>query len=289
MNPAKLALARTFDALGLNGALLGLQRAWLGPHLRIVNYHDVPPSRAAEFEAQVRYFADRFAPVGLSDLLALQRGEWKDRRPGLVLSFDDGLRSHTDVVAPILERYGFVGWFVVPVGFVEAPAAEQAAFARAHHIHAAAEYADTRLALSWDDVRRLDARHVVGCHTWNHTRLASTLAADELEREIPAAKRRLEEELGHAVGLFAWVGGEEWAYSAEAARAVRRAGFRVAFMTNNAPVRPGCDLLQLQRTNLEADFPPALVRFHLCGFLDVLYTPKRARVNRLTASGAESA
>jgi len=283
MNAGKLALARTFDALGLNAALLRLQRAWFGPHVRIVNYHDVPPSRAAEFEAQVRFFADRFAPVGFRDLLALQRGEWTARQAGLVLSFDDGLRSHAEVVAPILERYGFVGWFVVPVGFVEAPASEQAAFARAHQIHAAAEYSDARLALSWDDVRRLDAKHIVGCHTWNHTRLASTLPPDQLEHEIPGAKRRLEEELGHAVELFAWVGGEEWAYSAEAARAVRRAGFRLGFMTNNAVVRPGCDLLQLQRTNLEADFSPALVRFHLCGFLDALYAPKRARVNHLTA------
>jgi len=282
MNPAKLALARTFDALGVSDALLRLQQTLLGPHLRIVNYHDVPPSRADQFEAQVRYFADRFAPVGRADLVALQRGEWKERRPGLVLSFDDGLRSHADVVAPILERHGFVGWFLVPVGFVEAPADQQASFAVEHHIHASAEYPDARLALSWDDVRGLDARHVVGCHTWNHTRLASTLLPADLEREIPAAKQRLEEVVGHEVELFAWVGGEEWAYSAEAARAVRRAGFRLGFMTNNAPVRPGCDLFQLQRTNLEADFPPAVMRFQLCGFLDVLYAPKRTRVNRLT-------
>jgi hypothetical protein len=51
-------------------------------------------------------------------------------------------------------------------------------------------------------------------------------------------------------------------------------------------VRPGCDPLQLQRTNVEADFAPALLRFQISGALDALYAPKRRRVNRLTAARA---
>ncbi len=286
MNPAKLTLARALDATGVAGALLRLQRRWHGPHLRIVNYHDVPASRASDFEAQLRFFAAHFEPVSQADLLALLRGEWRGRRPGLVISFDDGLRSHAEVAAPILERHGFAGWFLVPIAFVDAPATEQRAFARAHQIQVLGDYADGRVALSWDELRALDRRHVVGCHSWNHTRLSARLGSEELEREIPAAKRRLERELGHEVPVFCWVGGEEESYSAAAARAIREAGFRLSLMTNNAVVRPGADPLQLQRTNLEADFPPALLRFQLCGLLDLLYARKRGRVNRLTAAPA---
>ena len=42
------------------------------------------------------------------------------------------------------------------------------------------------------------------------------------------------------------------------------------------------DLLQLQRTNVEASDPPALVNLSLSGFFDAWYAAKRRRVNRLT-------
>jgi peptidoglycan/xylan/chitin deacetylase (PgdA/CDA1 family) len=284
VNPAKLALARLLSASGLSPLLLAAQRWLRSPHIRIVNYHDVPPSRAAAFEAQVRFLAQRFAPVSFDDLVACLRGEWRRTKPGLVFSFDDGLRSHADVAAPILERFGFVGWFFAPVGFIDEPVASQLAWSRAHQIAAAPEFPDPRIALSWDDVRRLGVRHVVGCHTWDHVRLVSTLSRAQLEREIAGAKRRLERELGREVAAFCWVGGEEETYSAEAARAIRAAGFRLGFMTNNALVRPGCDPLQLQRTNLEADFPLEVLRFQISGALDWMYAPKRRRVNRLTGT-----
>ena len=53
-------------------------------------------------------------------------------------------------------------------------------------------------------------------------------------------------------------------------------------MTNSAPIRPGCNLHQLQRTNVEASDPPALVNLSLSGFFDAWYAGKRRRVNRLT-------
>ena len=72
-------------------------------------------------------------------------------------------------------------------------------------------------------------------------------------------------------------------YSVAAAEAIRLAGFRVSLMTNSAPIRPGCNLLQIQRTNVEASDPPALVNLSLSGFFDAWFAAKRRRVNRLTA------
>lgn len=286
MNPAKRILARLMDATGLSRGLLELQARALRRHARALNYHDVPPSRAADFERQLCFYAERFAPVGRGEVAELLRGEWPHPRPGLLLSFDDGLRSHAEVVAPLLERYGFPGWFVVPTAFVDAPAGEQPAFAAAHQIHYAAEYGDPRAAMSWEQVRDLDRRHVIGCHTASHQRLRADLGPARLDTEIRGSKARLEAMLGHEVDVFAWVGGEEWAYSAEAARVVRASGFRLGLMTNNAPIRPGQDPLQLQRTNVEASDPDPVLRFQLSGFLDLVYLPKRRRVNRLTCLGA---
>lgn len=281
---AKLALAAGFDVTGLNAALLAAQARLGGPWARALNYHDVPPACAGAFEAQLRHYAEHFQPVGKAELLDLHAGRWPHAKPGLLLSFDDGLRSHADVVAPLLEKYGFTGWFMVPTEFVETAPQEQAAYARRHAIQAdGRDYPDPRIAMSWEDLCRLDTRHEICCHTRSHRRLGPTSSREELEVEIVGAKERLEAGLHHEVDGFAWVGGEEWAYSAEAARVIREAGFRFGFMTNNARIRPGADLLQIQRTNVEASFPPSLMRFSLSGFYDLMYAPKRGRVNRLTA------
>jgi len=173
---------------------------------------------------------------------------------------------------------------MVPPGFVDEPTDRQADYAAAHAIHAAAEYADARIAMSWRDICGLDAAgHVIGCHTMNHTRLSARLEQAALEVEIVEAKKRLEQELGHDADVFAWVGGEEWSYSPSAARTIRAAGFRYSFMTNNALFGSGDNPLHIQRTNLEAHYPPALVKFQLSGLLDLYYAPKRRRVNRITA------
>ncbi len=271
--------------MGIDTALLGLQQALLSPFVRCLNYHDVPPDRADDFERQLRFYRQNFESVDYEDLLALHDGRWRASKPGLILSFDDGLRSHAEVVAPLLERHGFVGWFMVPVGFIDAAPEDQRAFARDHQIsHADFNDGEPRIAITWDDVRRLGRRHVIGCHTWDHRRLSADLAPEELELQIRDAKRRLEKELGLEVPVFAWVGGEEWSYSNGAARAIRNAGFRCSFMTNNRVIQQGSELLQLQRTNVEASDPDEVVRFQVSGLLDLLYTPKRLRVNKLTAT-----
>jgi peptidoglycan/xylan/chitin deacetylase (PgdA/CDA1 family) len=283
----KSGLASGFEATGLNGMLLRLQTGLLSPYARALNYHDVPAPLADAFEAQLRLFAKHFVNVGPAELRALHADAWPHPKPGLLLTFDDGFRSHADVVAPLLEKYGFTGWFNVPVGFVETPPEEQRAFARANRIDPCEWLgADPRIALSWRDLLRLDGRHEICCHTWNHRRLSAELGPQELQREIVDSKRRLEEGLGHEVRAFTWVGGEEWAYSRAAADAIRAAGYEIAFMTNNAVFRPHGELLQIQRTNVEASFDPRFVRFCLSGFYDSLYTAKRRRVNRLTAARA---
>ncbi len=278
MRRVKLAIARAFAATGSNRALLELERLALRPYARALNYHDVPARLAPAFEAQLQFYARHFVSIGYDDLLALQAGRWPHAKPGLVLSFDDGLRSHTEVVAPLLEKYGMIGWFMVPAAVLDELRPGQAP---AHTVR--------EPTLSWNSVLRMKDRHVIGCHTLHHTRLTAALTADELTTEIVVAKQVLEEGLGCPVPVFAWVGGEEETYSAAAAETIRRAGFRVSFMTNSAPIRPGADLLQLQRTNVEASDPPALVGLCLSGFIDAWFLTKRRRVNRLTAAGAATA
>ena len=283
MNPIKLALARALDVTGLSTGLRQVYGMALGHHLRAVNYHDVPNSDASAFEAQLRFFAKHYCNIGPTELRPFLDAEFTPKKAGILLTFDDGLRSHAEVAAPLLEKYGFTGWFMVPAGFVDTPEADQATFAAEHSIVYADEPSDGRVAMSWDQLRGLDGTHVIGCHSTTHRRLGDELDANELDLEVVASKRRFEEELGHSMDVFCWVGSEESSYGSGAAAAIRAAGYQLSFMTNNYPILPGCNPLQLQRTNIETVYSPSLVRLNLCGIMDLLYRSKRERVNQKTA------
>jgi len=284
----KNVAASLFSLLHLDALGLCVQKTFLAPFIRAVNYHDVPPYLAEAFEAQLIYYKKHFEVVGLEGLTLLASGRWSHTRPGLILSFDDGLRSHADVVAPLLDRHGLTGWFMVPGGFIDEHPERQAVYAQNSTIeYFEHDYGDPRIAMTWTDIRRIAELHEIGCHTWSHRRLVDSLSEDDLTFEIPNAKRRLEQMIGRPISTFCWVGGEEFTYSQSAAVAIKRAEFQFSFMTNNQVIRSGTDPLQLQRTNIEARYPGRVFHFQLSGAMDLLYWPKRKRVNRVTRTTLE--
>ena len=83
--------------------------------LTIVMYHYVRDGARihartlAEFEAQLDFVTRGYEIVGLERVVA---GAWPEN--GCLLTFDDGLVEHLDVVAPALEARGLRGVFAVP-------------------------------------------------------------------------------------------------------------------------------------------------------------------------------
>lgn len=274
-NAVKRKAAAVFDALGINSLGHQLQRTTLFPFIRVVNYHDVPAEHSRNFEDHLRFYSERFANVDESTLRSfLSDGLWTNTKPGLIISFDDGMLSHFERVAPLLEKYGFTGWFFVPAGWV------------AERINGNAEVgsqiADQK-TLSLEQLRYLAKNHVVGCHTETHCRMSDDLSEERMIYEIVGSKKSFHEMLGRETKIFCWVGGEEFTYSKAASDLVRQ-NYDLGFMTNNAVVRQTTDPMQIQRTNIEAENPLSLVKFQLSGILDVIYARKRKRVNKLTAS-----
>jgi peptidoglycan/xylan/chitin deacetylase (PgdA/CDA1 family) len=249
------------------------------PFIRVVYYHDVPDRLAHSFREQLRLFHRLFVPASRIDLdTLLQEGRWPHRRPGIILTFDDGLRTHFEVAAPLLEEFGFQGWFFVPSDLVTLdPALQPAAAIRHDILHEWDTAADPRVFMTRQQLVDLARRHVVGCHTATHERLSQKLTPEQLQVEIPGAQQRLESTLGRSVDSFSWVGGEEWAYCRSAAREIAHR-FTYAFTTNTALTRPGTHPLRIDRTHIEPAFSPALVRLQLSGLMDVYYRNKRRRL-----------
>ena len=204
----KQKLGRLLDLTRADRLLrLGQSLVWGSRHLRAVNYHDVPAGEAASFAAHLQHYRERYCPVGEAELEDFFRtGRWDRPRPGLIVSFDDGLRSHYEVAAPLLEEYGFVGWFMVPAGFVATPVEEQRRFCREHRIELPPGPDGERVALTPEGLRDLAGRgHVVACHTLTHRRLYASTPPEELRREIVEARELLQGWLGREVSSFCWV------------------------------------------------------------------------------------
>jgi len=282
----KLQLATIFEAFGMNAFCFSFLKHLFSPYIRAVNYHDVSPAEAPLFRKHLEYFERHYVSVGRHELMALHRKKWKEKKPGLLLSFDDGYRSFEEVIAPLLEEFGFQGWFFVPVRAPSLTEEEQKSFAKEQRtgFHSY-DYGDSRVYLTWKQIQRLAKKHIVGCHTYNHTRLASGFSKEQLEKEILQSKRILEEQLSQEVPAFSWVGGEEENYSVDAARFIQKAQYQFCFLSNNIVIRPGTSLQLLNRTPLDVQYPLSLVKFLLSGFQDLFYLKRSQRINKKILKG----
>jgi len=285
MNKKKIILANVISTLKIDYLLLTLRNFFYkGNYIYALNYNETPEFESFKLEQQLIFYKKHFSDVSISDLdQFFKNRKWHKDKPGLILSFDDGLRSNYEIASPLLEKYGFTGWFFIPTDFPGVQVNEQIKFIKKHRIATRVNYNDGRIAMTWNEIQQLDKKHVIGCHTKTHHRMLASTTKDKLQSEIRESKRILEEKLGHSVDTFCWVGGEELSYSSQAAQTIREAKYKYSFMTNCMPITIQTNTLQLQRNNVETSWSINLVKFALCGIMDLLYMPKRKRVNKLTS------
>lgn len=208
-----------------------------GRYVRALNLHVTPAARAGALEATLAALAERFVPVGEDELVRLlATGVWDADRPGLLVCVFNGYREGAEVAAPILERVGFVGWFFVCTGWVEAPAGEQRAFAERHGIALAGpDPPDGRLALSWPEIVALGERHVIASHTRTHAEPVPGTPSSVLEAEALGSRADLAARLGRPVRTFAWRGGLPIGVDPAVDAVLARSGY--ALIVSNAAVQ----------------------------------------------------
>lgn len=212
-----------------------------GAPVHAVNFHNTPAHRAAEYDRQLAALAQRFGPCTEDDLSAfLATGRWERARPGVVIALYNGYRNNIDVMRPLLERHGLVGWFFVASGYVDCPVEEQLSFGASHRLATVeGEYPDGRYALGWDEVRDLDrAGHVIASHTRTHTRVSGDDPV-ALEAEIVGSQEDFVRQLGHPVRAFAWLMGGAYGENPLADALVDRAGYEFLFSNFRVQRLPG--------------------------------------------------
>lgn len=103
--------------------------------------------------------------------------------PKVAFTFDDGFEEHYNLVAPILEKYGFRGTFNVIVDRV-----------------------GSKGYMTWDQLRDLNRRgHAIENHTMSHPNLVTLSKANKMEdlkREIVLSAERIATEVGRRPTLL---------------------------------------------------------------------------------------
>jgi peptidoglycan/xylan/chitin deacetylase (PgdA/CDA1 family) len=173
------------------------------PLIRTINFHNTARERTHIFEQQLAHCSRHFATPTEDDLdRYLSTGRWDKPRPGMILAFYEGYRNNCDVILPLLERYGLVGWFFVITGFVDCPVDAQLDYLEPHGIGMSTrEYSDGRYAMTWDELREIDRIHVVASHALSHLSIAEMDEAAQ-RAEIIGSQESFKVHLGHPVRTF---------------------------------------------------------------------------------------
>jgi peptidoglycan/xylan/chitin deacetylase (PgdA/CDA1 family) len=241
-------------------------------YIRAINYHSTPQEYMSQFEEQLKFFSKHYSSVSKEDLKDFFEGKWKRKNPGLIISFDDGLESNYKYAKPLLEKYNFVGWFFIPSGLVESGNCKK------EHLTGKT----SERYMNWNEVRDLNDTHVIGSHTLTHKRLKKSLSEKVLIQEIRDSKIELEKMTNsEEVDVFCWVGGETEAYSRKASEIIKKTGYKFSFLTNHFPILLSSNTLQLERTNVEADWPIHLVKLYISPLMDFKYRKKRKLVKKI--------
>jgi peptidoglycan/xylan/chitin deacetylase (PgdA/CDA1 family) len=248
----------------------------------------VPALGSSLFRSQMRHIASRFRVVPASEVLAAAR----ERRPGerfpVAVTFDDDLRSHVQVAAPILQSLGMTATFFLCGASLHSPRRfwwerlqaavdpgldlSRLGLPASRDVHELAraiealpprkrDDVDAQLerlvgpdppdaGLPADDVRRLAAAGFeIGFHTLRHYRLPP-LEADVLEAALREGREELEQVVGGPVSAIAYPHG---AADGRVAAAARVAGFEFGFTGHHEPIAPDADPLLLGRLSPSYD------------------------------------
>ncbi len=212
------------------------------PLIRAVNFHNTSRAQAGKYERQLARYSKFFTSVSEDDLdKYLVTGEWHKSKPGLIVSVFEGYRNGYDVFAPLLEKYGFIGWYWIITGFLNSAAKDQLTFAQGHEIEMKTrEYPDGRYALSWDEVRKLSAKHVIASHARSHTQLTK-LDPAVAEREIVGSQEDFEKHLGRKVRMFVSLTGPPYGENPTTDRMIDAAGYDFVLSNFSIQRLPGAD------------------------------------------------
>jgi peptidoglycan/xylan/chitin deacetylase (PgdA/CDA1 family) len=250
--------------------------------VRVLYLHATPASQAEALRRHLAWLQEHFHIIDFAvfDQILNSTAASDNGTPSLLLTFDDGLASNYAVAAPLLEAAGLRALFFVVPEFSMRSGEEAYRYCRerirSRHVEA---------AMTPGQIADLAVRgHTIGNHTFSHANLRKTATAG-YEREIIESAAVIESWIGRPVDTFAWP--FTWQAITPAAFRLAAERHRYCFAPCPGRTRGGAGAhAPIWRTNLEAHFRPAEVRFQCSGLADLAASARRRQLSRLLAPSA---
>ena len=209
-----------------------LYRMWMrrhGPLVRVIAFHDIDD--ATWFENTIHLLDRDFTLISPT---AYEAGNLDAKRINIIISFDDGYASWTEICLPILEKHGIKAIFFVNSGLLNI----------AHDDKRTDEYVKNNLRLSpkrpltWESLRILhEAGNVLGGHTVNHMSLRG--ANEEIVKsEVEDDKLVIESKFGVTLKHFAYPFGASRDYSEKTEALVHGYGYKYVYIAEPGFIIP---------------------------------------------------
>ena len=112
-------LASGYFPLRIINKLLKQRKTLSSGRLRVLLYHDIPPSMEQEFASQLRWIGRTWRFVTPKEFELMIEGEIPIFEDCVLLSFDDGFSSNRRVAEKILNPLGIKAIFFVVSNFIE--------------------------------------------------------------------------------------------------------------------------------------------------------------------------
>ncbi|MCL6591024.1 MAG: polysaccharide deacetylase family protein [Firmicutes bacterium] len=204
----------------------------------ILCYHRVIPNPKSPYdltpgqlEAHFLYFkASGYTPITVSQFLEYRKKPALFPEKPILLTFDDGTKSHYTQVLPILKKHGFKATFF---------------------IFPNSAYGSKERWLGWDEITEIArAGMEIGSHTLTHPYLTVRNKMNEeeyqvwLEKEVTQSKKVLEEKLNTPCRALAYPFG---LYDSQVEAAAIKAGYSMMLNINMGLNRPQDNPYRLKR------------------------------------------
>jgi len=103
----------------------------------------------------------------------------------VMITFDDSREEHSEIAAPVMEKYGFRGvFFIMTITY------------------------NKKNYMTTDQIAQLTkAGHTIGLHSWDHTMVIKYKDAADWQKQVAEPKKKLEGIVGKAVEYWAYPNG----------------------------------------------------------------------------------